>query len=369
MGRQALAALRSLRLHAHACTAIWRQYRPALAACILACVSACGPAERSYRVVDSEFMEFEDLFSPVDTVRFDASVLIGMMRFVDVSDQGDFLITDDQMKAFHVFTASGDHVHSFSVSQCNPDDSEYLLSARFLEGGDMIASTANGVYAFHADGSCKKRLLGATVDGASFCERQDHVYFMEPNFRPPRIYAYSIESGTVRDHDLREPEFPMVTMVKMGMIGRQIACFDRGVFFRYPESSDGEPLFPGNDPVMHRPTFYRTPRRDLIRTDDMSARIDDLMELGREATYSSGIFELDENHRLVTFESPSSREEPLSIINMETQTSVSSGTDLPFELAKHGLLFVRGDYEPLSSGEVGNQMLEIWQFHPFEPSD
>ena len=86
-------------------------------------------------------MEFEDLFRPVDTVRLDASVLIGTIGFVDVSGQGDFLITDDPIKAFHVFTASGDHVHSFSVSQCNLDDDGFLQSARFLEDGGMISAT------------------------------------------------------------------------------------------------------------------------------------------------------------------------------------------------------------------------------------
>ena len=33
-----------------------------------------------------------------------------------------------------------------------------------------------------------------------------------------------------------------------------------------------------------------------------AARMDDLIELSREATYTSGLFELDEIHRLVTFE-------------------------------------------------------------------
>lgn len=312
-------------------------------------------------------MEFEDLFSPVDTVRFDASVLIGTIGFVDVSGQGDFLITDNHMKAFYVFSATGRHVTTFTVSQCNPEDSGSLKSARFLEDGGVVATTGRGVYAFHADGSCRKRLPELPGMRPSFCEWRGLIYFLNHRLRPPRVYAYSLESGIVDEFYLREPEYPMVTDVMLGRPGRQIACFDHGVFYRYPESSDGEPLFPGNDAVMHRPTFYRAAQRDLIRTDDMGARIDDLLELRREATFSNGIFELDENHRLVTFETPP--EVPMNIVNMNTQSSVSTVTQLRFTVAKQGLLYVRGDYEPLSSGEVGNQMLEIWQFHPFEPSD
>ena len=56
-----------------------------LFACILGlvCISACQPEEVRYRVIDSSgLVEAEALFTPVDTVRFDASVLIGTISFV-----------------------------------------------------------------------------------------------------------------------------------------------------------------------------------------------------------------------------------------------------------------------------------------------
>ena len=363
------AATQGLARAAPACTVTSRQPRLVLIACILwlACVVACQPLGPSYSVVDSDSMESDDLFRPVDTVRFDASVLIGMMRFVDVSDQGDFLITDDVSKAFHVFSSSGNHIRTFTAKQCNPEESGWPLSAQFLESGRMVATTSNVTYVFNADGSCVKRLIDVPTNRASFCEWRGSVYFLNTRLPTPKIYAYSVESGIVRDYDLRKPKFPGVTSVKMGRIGRQIACFDYGVFYRYPENSDGEPLFPGNAPVIHRPTFFRPPQRDMKKTGNMGPRIDDLRELSREATYSSGLFELDEIHRLVTFGS-SRAGTPLNIVNTETQTSVSTFTDLRFKLAKHGFLYVLGDYEPLPSGEFGNQMLERWRFTPFEAS-
>ena len=366
VGGRALPAQQRLKPLAHTCTAIRRKSRLALAACILAltCVVSCQPAGRTYRAVDSDFMEFEDLFSPVDTVRLDASVLIGSMGFVDVSDLGDFLITDNHMKAFHVFAAAGNHVNTFAVSQCNPEDSGFLQSARFLEDGSMVAATSSGTYAFNADGSCKKRLLEIPPMRPSFCEWRGHTYFLNTSLSPPRIYAYSMESGIVREYDLRAPKFPRLTATKRGQVGREIACFDQGVFYRYPESSDGEPLMPGDDPEMHRPTFFRALQREMLITDDIGARIANLRQLAREATLSYAIFELDESHRLVAFETTPERS--LNIVNMETHTSVSTATDLRFILAEHGLLYVRGKYESLPTGELGNQMLEIWQFHPFE---
>ncbi|MCY3614157.1 MAG: hypothetical protein OXH03_03575 [Bacteroidetes bacterium] len=339
-----------------------------LFACILGlvCISACQPEEVRYRVIDSSGrVEAEDLFTPVDTVRFDASVLIGTIDFVDLSGKGEFLLTDEVMRALHVFTASGDHIRTFKVTQCNPEAGGTLFSAKFLENGDMMVATSQGVYTFNADGSCKERLPTEIPNSRSFCERRDTVYFVSPSRRPrPTIHAYSIESGAIREYGLRVPQFPRTTGVKRGFRGRQIACFEHGVFYRYAESSDGEPLVLDNDPVVHRPMFYRPPKRDM--TSQGGDRMGDLRDLAKEFTYSNALYALDDDHRLVTFEYPA--EANMNIVNMDTQTSVSTSTDLGIMLAKDGLLYVYGDNERLSSGEFGNRTLEVWQFHPFDLS-
>lgn len=340
--------------------------KPSLFACILglAVISACQPEEVRNRVVNSSgFVEAEDLFTPVDTVRFDASVLIGSIRFVDMSGKGEFLLTDQVMRALHVFTASGDHIRTFKVTQCNPEHDGAPRSAKFLENGNIIVVTSQGAYTFNADGSCKERLPTPILANASFCERRDTVYFFSPSHRP-QMHAFSIESGTIRDYDLRMPLFPRTTSVNRGYRGRQIACFERGVFYRYAESSDGEPLFLDDDPIVHRPILYRPPKRDM--TSQGGDRIGELMDLAKEFTYSNGLIELDDDHRLVTFEYPA--EANMNIVNMDTQTSISTSTDWGIMLAREGFLYVAGDYELLPSGEMGNKTLEVWQFHPFDLS-
>ncbi len=330
-------------------------------------ISACqseAPNNHSYRVVDSGYMKFEDLFIPVDTIRFAPSVLVGNRSFVDLSDQGEFLVTDDVMRKIHLFTASGLHIRSLKISQCNPEDTGLLLSTRFLGNGSMIATTINGVYVLDSDGSCKQRLMELPPNCPSFCERQDTVYFLDQFVQPPQVLALSIESGIVRNYDLRTPEFPRTTSIKKGYTGRQIACFDHGIFYRYSESSDGELLRPSSNQVMHQPVSYRPPRRDL--TSWGSERMRELRELSREFTYSDGIFELDASYRMVTFQYPS--DPNVNIINMTTETSISTSTGRFIMLAKNGLLYVSGDYERLPSGETGNRTLEVWKFQPFESS-
>ena len=305
-----------------------------------------------------------------DTIRLDSSVLIGQIGFVDMSDREEFLVTDDVMRMLYVFTASGRHVRTIDISRCNPEDGGSLLSARFLKNGSMVVVTPWGVYALNADGSCKQRLLEILPNRPLFCERQDTVYFLDPSARPPQIYAYSIESGIIRDYDLRKPKFPRSTAVKRGYIGRQVACFDRGIFYRYAESSDGESLWLGSNPVLFQPMSYRPPERDATRSPSqgVSEFSYELQKLAREYTYSHGLFGLDENHRMVTFQYPT--EVNVNIVNMETGTSISTADDLAHKvmLTKEGLMYTLGDYELLPSGETGNRTLEVWQFHPFESS-
>ena len=336
----------------------------------LLCIGACQSSGSGYRVVESGFMEFEDLFTLVDTVRLDASVLIGQMGFVDLSDRGEFLVTDAINRELHVFSASGGHVRTIEISRCNPEDDGNLLSTRFLKNGSMIATTVWGVYSINADGSCNQRILNIERSRPSFCERQDTVYFLNPDSRPTQIYVYSPESGVVRNYDgIRQPKFPRLTAVKRGYLGRQIACFERGVFYRYAESSDGEPLWPESDPVVvHQPISYRSPDQDL-RSKGMNNMTSELQELALEYTYSDGIFELDDRHRMVTFQYPA--EINAIIVNMDTETSVSTSIDRSEFLmfVKDGRLYKLGGYEQLPSGELGNKVFKVWQFHPFESSD
>ena len=138
----------------------------------------------------SRLHEFGDLFTLVDTVRFDASVLIGSISFVDQSDREEFLVTDGVMRLLYVFTASGRHVRTIDIAQCNPEDSSTLLTARFLKNGSMIAMTYQGVYYLDTDGSCKQRLLEVATNDGSFCERQDTVYFLHPWLRLLRCIRF-----------------------------------------------------------------------------------------------------------------------------------------------------------------------------------
>lgn len=315
-------------------------------------------------------MAFEDLFTAVDTLRLDASTLIGRISFMDVSESGDVLISDAAQKAMYIFSPSGVHVRTFSAMSCDPEKDPEPMSARFLDDGRIVASTVGGTYLFSADGLCEKTVRGWPQGRPSFCDRRDSVYVFD-DYPRPRVLVFSPSLDFVRDHNIPPSEFPSIGRLYFGNLGRAIACFDDEVFYKYPESSDGHSLFSGDNEVVHLPAFFVPPPRDRSRSrnDGRGIRIADVMKILDVSTLTNAIFALDDNHRLVTFSTgplDQSVSGAFSVVNHEMRTSVGILTDrqVPM-LAKFGLLYVRGDNEVLASGEVGNPMLEVMRFRPF----
>ena len=316
-------------------------------------------------------MAFEDLFTTVDTLRLDASVVIGRVSFMDVSESGDVLISDALQKEMHIFSPSGAHVRTFSATACDPEKDPKPESARFLDDGRIVASTIGGTYLFNAEGSCEKTVRGWPHKCPSFCERRDSVYVFDRYMSSPRILVFSPSLDYVRDLEISPSEFPGIARIYVGRVGHEIACFDHDVFYRYPESSDGQSLFAGEKVVVHQPAFFVPPPRDRSTSGKggMGARLDEFMEISGVSTLASAIFALDDSHRLMKFGTgplDQSVSAALSIVDHETQTSVSILTDRRGPtLAKNGLLYFRVGNEVLPSGEVGNPMFEILRFTPF----
>ena len=101
---------------------------------LLSVLSAgCTAAPQRSEVVDSPVVPFSELFTPADTIRLDASVIIGAITFLDVNQEGSLLVTDRAGRSINLFSSSGKHVRTYSTRECLPDDEGLLpYSARFL---------------------------------------------------------------------------------------------------------------------------------------------------------------------------------------------------------------------------------------------
>ena len=102
-----------------------------------------GCRANDQRIIVSTHKDFEDLFALVDTIQFDESILVAQIISLDVSDEGQFLISDYSSGQIHVFSSSGGYEHSLQTESC-PSDTEFRpLHARFLGGGRGIGSAGS----------------------------------------------------------------------------------------------------------------------------------------------------------------------------------------------------------------------------------
>ncbi len=351
----------------------WHLRQRVLCAFHLACVllvAVCSRPDVPVTVIESEQVEFDDLFTVVDTVRLDASVIIGRISFLDVSTSGNFLVADRGQKALHLFSPSGGHIRTFSTALCNPEKDTTPQSARFLADGRMLVHTLGGTHLFTAEGACVKSVDDWPNHLRSFCERSDSVYVLSRYTPNQRVLVFSASLDFVRDHSIPSSNFPGVTRIFGGTVGREIACLDHGVYYRYPESSDGRPLFGAENAILHKPFFFRPLSRDRSTSgkSGMNARVDEFLEIISEYTLSEGIFALDGDHRMLTFTTKSLNLDvptAINIVSLGARPSMSIFTERRgIRLAKNGLLFLQGDYEVLANGEYGNPILEVLRFTP-----
>ena len=115
--------------------------------------SAAGQSEP--REVDSPVVPFEELFVIEDTIRLDASVLLGQIRSIQVNGAGELLVDDGTETGIHVFSPSGNLIQSLAFSSCFPGERDYEFPLTRYIGRDHIMSL-RGVSAviFDRDGQC-----------------------------------------------------------------------------------------------------------------------------------------------------------------------------------------------------------------------
>ena len=329
-----------------------------------------GCQANDQRIIVSTHKDFEDLFALVDTIQFDESILIAQIISLDVSDGGQFLVSDYSSGQIHVFSSSGGYEHSRLTESC-PSDTEFRpLHARFLGGGRVIASTGNESYLFGADGHCERRVESLTPPPQSYCSHRDTLFTYTALRDSPIVRAYSSSMELLKEYEIAKPAFPALTKIYQGLSGRYLACSDEGVYYLYPESSDARLLGSDKAGYRHRPAYYYAPTRDRKR-GDMATLIEDGQTLSRESTMAVAVFDLDGEHRIVAFansprymDGTRSFSMGLNIVSdrAENASGVSTFVTRQPLAAKSGLLYLMGDNKRMDSDEPGNPMIEVWRF-------
>ena len=80
-------------------------------------LGGCTP-DPQYQVVEPPLVPFEELFVLEDTISLDPSVIIGRISFMDISTEGNLLITDGISDSVFLFSPTGEHIRSYDPLKC-----------------------------------------------------------------------------------------------------------------------------------------------------------------------------------------------------------------------------------------------------------
>jgi len=215
--------------------------------------------------LDSPLVDFGDLFDSADTIRLDPSIIISQISFLDVNQEGRFLITDFISRSVHLFSSSGEHVRPYSVAECLPDDAENYspFSSRFLGRDYIVVMAFSGAVAvFRTDGHCVVATRKTSKPSFGFCTSNDSILFLglpwpvKNSIEPPTIIIYSSDLQKLNEIPVKSPEFPVLNMGRGGIVGRNIDCFNDGPFYIYLGSMDAIPVHSNRNILYQRPEFY-----------------------------------------------------------------------------------------------------------------
>ena len=340
--------------------------------CILAAVSVTGVLHgsecyaQSAREVETGLVEFDNVFVLQDTVRLDPSAIIGRIDDMDISDSGTMLILDGSGLTVHHFSATGQLLYELVVTECHPGADFAPWNARFIGDGRIIAWDARGsAYLFDAAGHCTDFVRsGELVNISAMCANGDFIYAKPmTSSEKNEVKVFSRRLELLENVPIENTLWPNLTAALWVTEGRDLECFEDGAWYAYVYSTDATPVRPQGTVTHHKPPFLITRRRDKPSTDFYDRR--GLFD----ASNVMGLYRLDAStrvlvHRGLRLHGKSLQGVGLTIVDHRERfpsfsTVFSTGS---LKGAGGGLLYVRGDHEPLPDGDLGNPMILRYRF-------
>ena len=342
----------------------------------------CRGTSQQNQILDSPVVAFEELFDLPDTIRFDPSIIISQISFLDVNQQGSLLISDYISRSINLFSSSGEHIKAYAIPDCLPDDAEnyYPFSSRFLGKDHVVVMTFSGAVAvFSIDGHCVGANRRLPKPSIGFCTSNDSIIFLgmpvpvRNSVLQPTIMVYSPDLQELNEIPVNWPEYPVLNAGRGGIKGRNIDCFRNGPFYIYLESMDAIPVHTQVNIIQQRPNFYVKRPHDLSL--DMS--LDERRKEWNKHITTDGIFALDAHTRLLVYRNiddrwiPKGSEDPYlyrgisissNIGEFHGLSTISSFVPLA---AGYSNLYGQEDPELLPDGDVGNPIVLRYRFiHP-----
>ncbi|MXY07125.1 MAG: hypothetical protein F4Y61_00585 [Rhodothermaceae bacterium] len=358
------------------CAPIYPDLRPGIILAVaMAVATGCSTSDSPLRnTVESPIAPFGDLFASPDTIRLDSEVIVGSINFLDVSQEGQLLVTDNISKSTHHFSASGKHIQTYLIGTCQPDHAaERVNFARFIGGGEVMLLGGNGLVAvFDESGGCAATEISRPVGIDGACAIGDSVLMQLEHapFFSPEVYAVTRDLERLDTWQIEKPEFPQLNTLYKGFRGRSMACFTDGPYYKYAEWSDALPVFSRDNVSQVDPVFFTKRVRDSGRPGtDLLTRQDEINEYPSNVA----IMAIDGTTRMIVYlRLPIEWRLPDVLLQSGIAVVSNVGafpartTVAPFwpKAAANGYIYRKADNEILPDGDYGNPFILRYKFVP-----
>ncbi len=322
---------------------------------------------QSAQEVGTNLVDFDNVFVLQDTVRLDQAVIIGKIDDMDVSDSGTMLVMDGSTRTVYHFSATGQLLYELSVTECHPGANFTPWNARFIGDGHIVAWDARGAaYLFDAVGHCTDYVRSdEMINIHAMCAHGDFIYakpLVLSETMEVRVFSRRLE--LMEKIPIETTMWPNLTRIVWIKEGRSLECFDDGVWYAYVYSTDATPIRPQGSFTHHKPPFLKTRKRDKPSPDprDMRGLYDssDVLGLYRLNVSTRMIAHMGLRHHGKVLQGLG-----LTIVDHRNSfPSISTVSPRSLMGAGAGLLYLRGDHELLSDGDVGNRLILRYRFVP-----
>ena len=342
---------------------------------LILAISAAGCLSKSeVRTARSPVVPFHELFELPDTVRLDSTIVIGRISFLDISETGKLLVSDDVARSIHLFSATGEHERSYSVQGCLPDDGEDFIpwSSRFIGHNRILTMQVAGPAAiFDTDGDCLVGMRAWMLLAKSFCALEDSIFthkVFTVGHATTSVFSNALEK--IAEIPIDPPRLVSLNTDFLGQQGRSIDCFDDGAYYVYTESMDAIPVRSRSIRIQHRPDYFER------RPDDLPmATPAERTRLQMEYPSTIAVFALDGSTRMVLSSSLDNKwnaHDASTVfpkgISVASNTGKFPGRSTISPVwpmaAGNGFIFVVGEHESLPNGEFGNPVILRYRFIP-----
>ena len=353
-------------------------YTTIVAGLLVCLVVGCNSRSAVDQVLTPTHVDFGDLFVQESKVQLDNTVLLGSMWYLFVNSEGKLLVLDTQSQGVHLFSPDGKLVWTMAITDCNPEANfSFSPHASFLDDSRVAVLINKGAIVLGQNGECVQTITNADMATNTWglCSYRDSIFAMPRYIQASTfIRAYSSDFILIDQFPLPAPKFQRRASIMLTNPGFAMGCFDDDVWWVYSENFDATPRLSHTGLTRFMPDFFVERTQDYPEFGSAGEFnfTEMVIKAETEATRAMGIFALDNETRMIMYNSidPSNEEldnGALIASHSDQFLAISTQFEETPEAIGNGRLYFVGDLEDESVEEVLNPTIIRYRFVP--PSD